>query len=83
MYKKYIEQAGEKLHAAKYLLKGKYYNDAVSRAYYSMFYAAKALLSTRDIYPKGHKGVVIKTDSGENTVSSPKTKFCVFSDWNS
>ena len=60
MHEKYIENAEERLSAAEYLLKGGYYNDAVSRAYYSMFYAARALLSTREIYPKGHKGVILK-----------------------
>ncbi len=52
--------AAETLSAAEYLLKGGYYNDAVSRAYYAMFYAARALLSTRDLYPKGHKGLILQ-----------------------
>jgi uncharacterized protein (UPF0332 family) len=60
LHEKYIKNAEERLSAAEYLLKGGYYNDAVSRAYYSMFYAAKALLSTREIYPRGHKGVILK-----------------------
>lgn len=41
-------------------LKGGYYNDAVSRAYYAMFYAARALLASRDLHPKGHKGLIIQ-----------------------
>ncbi|MBE9594486.1 MAG: HEPN domain-containing protein [Proteobacteria bacterium] len=60
MHKKYIENAEEKLEAAEYLLRGGFYNDAVSRAYYSMFYSAKALLSLKEIYPKAHKGVITK-----------------------
>ena len=51
--------AAETLGAAEYLLKGGYYNDAVSRAYYAMFYAARALLASRDLHPKGHKGLII------------------------
>ncbi|MDD1730328.1 MAG: HEPN domain-containing protein [Methanospirillum sp.] len=51
--------AQETLDAAEYLLKGGYYNDAVSRAYYGMFYAARALLAYRDIHPKGHKGLIL------------------------
>jgi uncharacterized protein (UPF0332 family) len=39
-----LEKAEERLEAAKYLLEGEYYEDAVSRAYYSMYYAAKAIL---------------------------------------
>ena len=60
MYKKYIENAEEKLEAAEYLLRGGFYNDAASRAYYSMFYSARALLSLKEIYPKAHKGVISK-----------------------
>ncbi len=52
--------ASETLNAAEYLLKGGYYNDAVSRAYYAMFYAARALLSSRDLHPKGHKGLILQ-----------------------
>jgi uncharacterized protein (UPF0332 family) len=60
LYKKYIENAEEKLEAAEYLLEGGFYNDAASRAYYSMFYSAKALLSLKEIYPKAHKGLITK-----------------------
>jgi len=52
--------ARETLGAAEYLLEGGYYNDAVSRAYYAMFYAARALLASRDIHPKGHKGLILQ-----------------------
>lgn len=52
--------AAETLNAAEYLLKGGYHNDAVSRAYYAMFYAARALLASRDLHPKGHKGLILQ-----------------------
>jgi uncharacterized protein len=52
--------AAETLNAAEYLLKGGYYNDAVSRAYYAMFYAARALLAARNLHPKGHKGLILQ-----------------------
>ena len=45
----HMQRAAEKLEAAKYLFEGEYYNDAASRAYYSMFHAASALLLTKDI----------------------------------
>jgi uncharacterized protein (UPF0332 family) len=48
----------EKLEAAEYLFEGKFYSDAVSRAYYSMFYSAKLLLSIKELYPRTHKGVI-------------------------
>ena len=44
-----LEKAAERLEAANYLLKGRYYEDAVSRAYYSMYYAAKAILTLKNI----------------------------------
>lgn len=52
--------AAETLDAAEYLLKGGFPNDAVSRAYYAMFYAARALLASRDLHPKGHKGLILQ-----------------------
>ncbi len=55
---KYIENAEEKLGASRTLLKVGYANDSISRSYYSMFFAAKALLALRDIYPKSHQGVI-------------------------
>lgn len=55
-----LERAESKLSAAKVLLKEGYYDDAVSRAYYSMYFAARALLLTKDIPPKTHKGLISK-----------------------
>jgi uncharacterized protein (UPF0332 family) len=40
------------------LLKFEYLNNAVNRLYYASFYAVHALLSTVDIFPKSHKGVL-------------------------
>jgi len=42
------------------LLEAGYYKDAVSRAYYCMCNAARALLLTMDISPKTHKGLISK-----------------------
>ena len=53
-----MERAYEKFEVAKSLFKEGYYSDTVSRAYYAMFYAARALLSERNIYPKTHRGVI-------------------------
>jgi len=53
-----LEKAEERLEAANYLLEGKYYEDAVSRAYYSMYYAAKAILTLKNVEPKTHEGVL-------------------------
>lgn len=55
-----LERAASKLSAANVLLKEGYYDDAVSRAYYSMHFAARALLLTKDITPKTHKGLIAK-----------------------
>ena len=34
------------------------FNSAISEAYYSMFYSAKALLSLKNFHPKKHRGVL-------------------------
>ncbi len=57
---KFLERAYDALEASKILLEKGKYNAAISQAYFSMYYAAKALLSTRRLYPKTHKGVVAK-----------------------
>lgn len=54
----HLKKAGRKLDSAKHLLDGNFYDDAISRAYYSMYHAAKAILSLKDIHPKRHAGVV-------------------------
>lgn len=53
-----IEEAESKLESAKILYENGRYGDAISRAYYTMHYAARALLSTKNIFPKTHKGVI-------------------------
>lgn len=55
-----LDRAASKLSAASVLLKEGYYDDTVSRAYYSMYFAARALLLTRDITPKTHRGLIAK-----------------------
>ncbi len=56
----YLEEAKEKLDSAKLLLENGYFKDAVSRAYYCMYNAARALLLTKDLSPKTHKGLISK-----------------------
>lgn len=53
-----MKNSNEKLEAAKILFKNGFYGDAVSRAYYAMFFAAKALLSEKDSYPRTHRGLI-------------------------
>ena len=57
-YEKYLERAYEVLDSAKILFENEKYNSSVAQAYYAMFYAAKALLSVKDIHPKTHRGVI-------------------------
>ncbi|AIY89391.1 HEPN domain-containing protein [Geoglobus acetivorans] len=57
-YEKFLERAYEALESARILFENGKYNAAVSQAYYSMFYASKALLSVKGRHPKTHKGVV-------------------------
>ena len=55
-----IERAKRRLDAAYHLFEEDFYEDAVSRAYCSMYFAAKALLLKRDITVKTHKGLLTK-----------------------
>ncbi|MFA4640245.1 HEPN domain-containing protein [Pyrococcus kukulkanii] len=56
---RHIEIAEEELSSANLLLQNGKLRDAISRAYYSMFHAAKALLFMKGINPKKHSGVVM------------------------
>jgi len=56
----HIEEAENKLAAAKSLFENGFYKDSASRSYYSMYHAARALLLTKDISPKTHEGVIAK-----------------------
>ncbi|MBC8520730.1 MAG: HEPN domain-containing protein [Methanomicrobia archaeon] len=55
-----LDEAERRIDAAKILLNEGYYKDAVSRAYYSMYYASKALLSMKGIQTKTHRGLTSK-----------------------
>ncbi|WP_297480702.1 HEPN domain-containing protein [Thermococcus sp.] len=55
-----LNNAHESLDAAELLLEKGFYRDALSRAYYAMFYAASALLRARGIITKSHRGVIAK-----------------------
>ena len=48
----------EVLNAARHLLSYGFYNDAVSRAYYAAFHWARALLFTRGLESRTHRGVI-------------------------
>jgi len=55
---KLIEKAENALQVAKELLSNRHYPDAVSKAYYVMFYSALALLINNDIKRSSHSGVI-------------------------
>lgn len=58
MLKGYLQKAAEKLRAAETLFKAHEYEDAVSRAYYSAYHAAQAILLTEDLTANTHRGLV-------------------------
>jgi len=58
--KYHIKEVENKLEAAKSLFENEFYKDSVSRSYYSMYHAARALLLTKNIAPKTHKGLIAK-----------------------
>ena len=53
-----LEKAKTKLVAAKLLLDEKLYDDSLSRSYYAMFTAARALLATEKMDNSKHSGVI-------------------------
>lgn len=55
---KLLEASEEKLSVAKSLYRTENKKDAVSRAYYSMFHAARAMLLQEESRPKTHQGVI-------------------------
>ncbi len=52
-----MEKSAELLQQAALLLENKWLDGAVNRIYYSVFYAATALLYIKKLYPKTHAGV--------------------------
>jgi uncharacterized protein (UPF0332 family) len=54
----YMDGAREALASAHYNFDGGYYGVAVNRAYYAFFYAATAILLTRDITRSKHAGIL-------------------------
>jgi len=53
-----LKAAKSKLSVAEKLLEQENLADSVSRAYYGMFHAARALLLEKDSKPKTHQGVI-------------------------
>lgn len=53
-----MDRAKEVLAEARHLLTGGFYNGAVTRAYYAAFHGARALLVTRGLESKTHRGVI-------------------------
>ncbi len=66
----HIAEAEDRLGAAQLLLQNQKYSDAVSSAYYCMYHAARALLLTKEISPKTHRGLIQKF--GEEFVKTEK-----------
>ncbi len=60
LIKSQIAKSHEKLEAAKSLFKEAFYDDAISRAYYSMFHAASAVLFS--------EGIIVETHSALKTM---------------
>lgn len=53
-----MERAEESLSAAKNLFEDGLFSDSISRAYYSIFHAARSVLLTKDIDPETHNGTI-------------------------
>ena len=57
-YRDMLEKAEKSLDAAKTLLRDGFYGFALSRAYYTMFYCAEAILLTKGIRASKHSAVI-------------------------
>ncbi len=55
---KRLTRAYKNLDVAKSLFSNEFYEDSVSKSYYTIFFAAKALLLTKNLDPKKHSGVI-------------------------
>lgn len=53
-----LTDAREKLASAKILLKEKHFKDSLSRSYYAMFSAVRALLALKELDSSKHSGVI-------------------------
>lgn len=67
--------AKEKLKVAKLLARSGNYRDAISRAYYAIYYAAKAFLLYHGQDPYSHKGVSILFHKFCATHKKPDSSF--------
>jgi uncharacterized protein (UPF0332 family) len=54
----YVEHAREMLEVAAHNIAEGFYSSAINRAYYAIFYAANALLSTQGLARGKHSGVI-------------------------
>lgn len=70
-----LRLASDKIEAAALLLENNKYRDAVSRSYYAIYYAAKALLLYHGRDPHTHKGVDILFRKFCATHKRPQTSF--------
>jgi uncharacterized protein (UPF0332 family) len=54
----YVEHAQQMLQVADHNLADGFYASAINRAYYAIFYAANALLATKELTRSKHSGVI-------------------------
>ncbi len=57
--KEYMERSDKAISAAQLLFKNEFFEDAISRAYYSVFHASKALLCLLGEDTRTHKGLQV------------------------
>lgn len=53
-----LKKAKEKLQSAKNLYENRNYEDSVSRSYYAMLLASRAVLATKGLHSKTHSGTI-------------------------
>lgn len=56
--KKLLERAEKSIHDASLLRNESSFNTAISRSYYAAFYSAEAILISKEVTTRSHKGVI-------------------------
>ncbi|OGS51050.1 MAG: hypothetical protein A3K65_00965 [Euryarchaeota archaeon RBG_16_68_12] len=56
----WLSRARSAIEEAEALAEGRFFPASITRSYYAMFYAARALLTTKGVSPKSHGGTLQK-----------------------
>jgi len=73
---KLIVKSLERLQAARQQHESNFFEDSISRSYYAMFFAARAILSLKGLSPSSHRGVIASV--GDQYVKTGLMKYQIW-----